>query len=352
LNCEKEEEIVILEQSNSKIKVYSYEKQDVTQITSIIERAGKNNPFIKNKSSRTTEPYWIDENNIFGVIDSVGNKTFVYRLYFNKMPENTFYNIIVSERVDNDISPMVIAYEMEGEEKKSMKYYELESFLNSLIQINNQAKNKGYAAGGDDIIDITDCGELTNPSSSGSNDSSSNGGGSNNNNYNGDSYTVQNYNTYVSFGSYDVYSWGMSGGSGSRVTIEVGIGSFEYIPNALKENAKKDGDDDDRVICPEGELIIIVNNVVIIINELTGKAKCVYELLKDQNGNLFLSTIGKFIDNSNYHLQLNSGGSCGIGEDACTDGSNIDSGLAIINIINEGRVCIDRMLEISQKAGL
>ena len=78
-----------------------------------------------------------------------------------------------------------------------------------------------------------------------------------------------------------------------------------------------------------------------IINNLEGNAKCVFKLLKDQSGNLFLSTIGKFIDNPNYHLQLNSGGSCGVGEDACTDGSNIDSGFATINIIDEGRGTLD-----------
>lgn len=78
-----------------------------------------------------------------------------------------------------------------------------------------------------------------------------------------------------------------------------------------------------------------------IINNLSGDAKCVFRLLLEKNGNLFKTTIGKFIDNPDYHLQINSGGTCPTGADGCTDGSNINSGLAIINIVNEGRGTLD-----------
>jgi len=44
-----------------------------------------------------------------------------------------------------------------------------------------------------------------------------------------------------------------------------------------------------------------------IINELTGKAKCVYEKLKRKMATFLKRQIGEFIDNPDYHLQLNSG---------------------------------------------
>jgi hypothetical protein len=94
--------------------------------------------------------------------------------------------------------------------------------------------------------------------------------------------------------------------------------------------------------CGEGNIADENGNCIVqIINNLTGKAKCVFEKLQAQNGNLFLSTIGEFIDNPDFHLQLNSGGECNTGEDACTDGKNIASGLVIINIISEGRGTLD-----------
>jgi len=78
-----------------------------------------------------------------------------------------------------------------------------------------------------------------------------------------------------------------------------------------------------------------------IDNNLTGKAKCVYDKLVKQNGDLFKTTIGKFIDNPTHNLQLVSGGACKTGEDACTDGRNIANGKVTINLIYEGRGTLD-----------
>jgi len=60
-----------------------------------------------------------------------------------------------------------------------------------------------------------------------------------------------------------------------------------------------------------------------IINELTGKDKCVYNKLKDLN--LFKSTIKKFENSSSYNLTIESG-NCQNTNTACTDGSIINSG--------------------------
>ena len=110
-NCEDEsvfEEI----QENPIATIYKFEPEDIPNISSRIEKVSRTNVF--SSSSKTSEPYWIDDQHILGAIDTLGNKSFFYRLYFNNMPVNTFYNIVVTERVSNDIEPFVLAYEFEN----------------------------------------------------------------------------------------------------------------------------------------------------------------------------------------------------------------------------------------------
>jgi hypothetical protein len=57
-----------------------------------------------------------------------------------------------------------------------------------------------------------------------------------------------------------------------------------------------------------------------IINNLTGKALCVYNKLKTVNGNLFKETIASFMPDPTYDLILKNG-NCTSTDEACTDGS-------------------------------
>lgn len=69
-----------------------------------------------------------------------------------------------------------------------------------------------------------------------------------------------------------------------------------------------------------------------IINNLKGKTACVYGKLEELN--LFKETIGKFIANPNYHIQINNGECPNSlpGTRGCSNGSYIENGLIIINI--------------------
>ncbi|RPD91183.1 hypothetical protein EGM88_15095, partial [Aureibaculum marinum] len=79
-----------------------------------------------------------------------------------------------------------------------------------------------------------------------------------------------------------------------------------------------------------------------IINNLSDVANCVYNKLIQKNGNLFKTTIGVFIENPDYHLQLNSGGECNEeNDDGCANPIHLENGLVIINIRNEGRGTLD-----------
>ena len=72
---------------------------------------------------------------------------------------------------------------------------------------------------------------------------------------------------------------------------------------------------------------------VVIINNLTGKAKCVYEKLEKSNSKLFQETIGKFIDDPRYNLIFKNG-KCNLGGTAgCTNCQEISlTGNVVITI--------------------
>lgn len=79
-----------------------------------------------------------------------------------------------------------------------------------------------------------------------------------------------------------------------------------------------------------------------IINNLKGKAKCVFRLIQNHNGPLYQKTIGEFVGNSSYILQINSGPCNNSMDEGCTDPQYLDeTGLIIINIAYEGYGTID-----------
>ncbi|WP_163517213.1 hypothetical protein [Gelidibacter japonicus] len=70
-----------------------------------------------------------------------------------------------------------------------------------------------------------------------------------------------------------------------------------------------------------------------VVNELTGRALCVYEKLENSNSNLFKETIGKFIDDPKYDLIFKNG-MCSKNAAACTNSQNISSTGEVIIKIN------------------
>ena len=71
-----------------------------------------------------------------------------------------------------------------------------------------------------------------------------------------------------------------------------------------------------------------------IINNLTGRAKCVYDKLEETNDNLFKTTIGAFIDDPDYNLILEIG-DCLTSDNACTKGINIGATGKVTIIIED-----------------
>ena len=113
---------------------------------------------------------------------------------------------------------------------------------------------------------------------------------------------------------------GGSSGGGSIIPVDTSI-SLPTIPP--DENGK----------CPDGYIKDLTTNECIkieeeddkIINNLTGKEKCIYDKLKSLN--LFKSTIQKFENSESYNLTISLGNDCGSpSDDGCTDGSDINNG--------------------------
>ncbi|MFY0715213.1 hypothetical protein J1D01_16235 [Seonamhaeicola sp. NFXS20] len=80
-----------------------------------------------------------------------------------------------------------------------------------------------------------------------------------------------------------------------------------------------------------------------VINELTGKAKCVYDNLKETNNNLFKKTIGEFIDDPKYNLILQNG-NCTTTNDACTDASDVNNIVITIEDVNQSALSIAALI--------
>ncbi|MCK8524208.1 hypothetical protein M0D21_21700 [Aquimarina sp. D1M17] len=104
-------------------------------------------------------------------------------------------------------------------------------------------------------------------------------------------------------------------------------GSYVKQVTTCSGSAGSQGNAIDKTIIPvssDGEVLNLITEFLIIKDASfkNSKADCVYEILKESNGDLFKSTIGKFIDDPKYALTFKIG-NCVSSDDACTDGSKI-----------------------------
>jgi len=98
----------------------------------------------------------------------------------------------------------------------------------------------------------------------------------------------------------------------------------------------------DRTTCSLG-YVKDINDVCVpiqIINNLTGKAKCIFEKLQAQKGDLFRTTIGTFDNNAEYNVIFEHGTSQNCGNRAaviaCTDPIDLSNGNITIHWLDNG----------------
>ncbi len=80
-----------------------------------------------------------------------------------------------------------------------------------------------------------------------------------------------------------------------------------------------------------------------VIDELTGKAKCVYDKLKSLNGNLFRNTIKVFINDPKYNLTLKVG-NCDTTNDACTNATDVNNIILTIEDVSQSSLGIAALI--------
>lgn len=212
--------------------------------------------------------YVLDMEHIVGVTDSVGNKTYAFRMYLENGNENAFYNLLVTERANGEEMPIaVLEYNMEpqyfedrangiareGDYQRHILYYAFSDFL----QIGSAGKNtptrhKPNNPCGEVSGDINGTGGGNAPSAPGGGDGPQTG----------TSPGTSNSVSGARAGGYgSVSGSATTPRQGSRGVVEVGDGCFceKHAPKQEGDSQKGSGlagKDDD---CPKGELVIPVN---------------------------------------------------------------------------------------------
>lgn len=224
--------------------IYRYTSEDIPDIGISINTSAKREltgKYAKNDNAN----YFLDENNIIGITDSIGNKIFSFQLYVTEEQKtNNFYNVVAIKPADGtEMAPFVMEYSRNSDGSKSaLAYYKLNSFLNSLEQ---QKSSKSS----------DECGEFSNSTTSTSSSSTTNsGGGGTSGSWDRESSSFSNY------GSYNVTTWGASSNTtvgSKRGTVDVGYGYFMMPKDEGQREKSAKGDDSEP--CPKSEWLLPVN---------------------------------------------------------------------------------------------
>ena len=246
-NCENDSLDGLIEQeseSDGVKDIYRYTSEDIPDIGISINTSVKRELTGKYAKNDNTN-YFLDENNIIGITDSIGNKIFSFQLYVTEEQKtNNFYNVVAIKPADGtEMAPFVMEYSRNSDGSKSaLAYYKLNSFLNSLEQ---QKSSKSS----------DECGEFSNSTTSTSSSSTtSSGGGGTSGSWDRESSSFSNY------GSYNVTTWGASSNTtvgSTRGTVDVGYGYFMMPKDEGQREKSAKGDDSEP--CPKSEWLLPVN---------------------------------------------------------------------------------------------
>ena len=226
-------------------------------------------------------------------MDSVGNTTYAFEIITIDTPDNVLYNLIATQNTDGqEMPPFIIKYEFENATKydfatpsEDLKFqaktsiYSYENFLQTeTVQSRGTTQSRSTTTGPEPCVEIN----TTNGSGG--------GGGNSDGNYSGGKYTEQT-SSIGGKGGDRIYivpiikSRSKSGGGGGGKTGHVICG--ELVMHAKFNSANRNFNTDAQAKvstntgnCPEGEVLLSINKLPAkIINNLIGKANCVYENL-------------------------------------------------------------------------
>ena len=338
LGCN-EEEFVELEPTviDSDMPLSGFTANELPSLTKILgSTTNKNSVQWSSKKGNNTTV--LNEDKILMVMDSIGNKTYSVRMFVPYTPYNVFYNVIAKETSEGVFNePIILRYEIDKD------YYDTYKSSNRKdAPFKGVIKMYGYGT-------FFDTGSISGRSVDNPciavnvNDDNNNSGGYSGGGNGGGGDEDGSYNTYgfgdTPSGWFDAPtpppSSGTGGGGSDTGSVAfVEVGAVKLLAETSDPGWKRSTSSSKSGDCPEDELLVPINEEEDrIINELTGTPLCVYNKLNKTNGNLFKSTIGKFIDDPEYNLTFKIG-NCPNTDNACTDANNVGNMSVIIEDTN------------------
>ncbi|MBN4048449.1 hypothetical protein JYU17_00585 [Flavobacteriaceae bacterium AH-315-O20] len=318
-----EEDIIELESTAGAKSLFTLKMVKLSEIPDINEFLESKTKGIFYKKSIDKNGAIFDQENIMEVIDTMSFKNYSFRFTFPDTPTGTFYNLIVGKTTSGEkIEPIVLKFVSDSLEIDTFiagnSYFDnftgniyvhkyTDYFKNGNFYKSNINCPPNFDANGDptpcDVIPVEAGGQ-----NSGGGGSSKGGSGQ----------------AVSSPGAAGGRTFGGNGGYTLELVKIKSPRFFKSIKTKLKSTTitLSKGNTSNCADCPtKSEGIVGVNSPDYIINNLIGRAKCVYEKLEDTNGNLFKKTIGKFINDPKYNLILKHG-NCTTSDNACITGGD------------------------------
>ncbi len=293
------------ETDDGNVKLESLTIDELPQLVGAIEkRASKMGWASKSEGGDIV----LDGSRVFAVTDSMGNRTYSLRLYVPGTPHNVFYNVVGKQTHDGvQNEPFVLRYEVDEDYwpeyvagPRQEKPFRGKIGLYNLETFGLQTLQEGRT------------GSIPEPCYEAIADGNGGSDGSGGNNSNGGPNGGTGHDPGSDYQYWNTYAPDNGGGSGGREPfVEVGEGRFgDFGTDGTWKRALAGKSAD----CPEEETLLPINEEEEdkITNNLTGKAKCVYDRLKSTNlleTGIFQNTYIAFNDNLNYnnhHLTFNS----------------------------------------------
>ncbi|WP_420320982.1 hypothetical protein [Flagellimonas sp.] len=260
LSCETEPmEQEIVQEEQPKVVVEAVDFNSIPELSEALNGVSGKSKLARSFMDKGDAKFWIEEQDVLKLRDSVSNESYTVRIYSDDPSPKTFYNLVVTKRVDgNPIVPFVVKYKFENGDVFSFAEDEEKNFDGtvSIYSLDEFANSTGLnARDTQPVACFQDIGQRDNTVAGNTGSSSSGGssGGSSTTGSTGSTGTISVTRTHISVNT--TY--------GSRGTVSVGQGTF-YMPplTSDKQDQKSAGiTGKDSNPCPEGWVSIPINVV-------------------------------------------------------------------------------------------
>ncbi|WP_136465638.1 hypothetical protein [Flagellimonas onchidii] len=291
-SCEKEESLeleTVQETEQSNVLVEEVDFNSIPELSEALNSVSGKSKLARSYSEKGDSKYWIDEEDILKLRDSVNNESYAVVIHSDKPSQKTLYNLIVTKRTDgNPITPFVIEYNFNSGEASNFSLDD-ENYFDGTINIYSleqfadatgfNAKNTKPVICFPDVVQPkTRTANAPNSSSSGNAPSGSNGGSSTSGSGSTSGSSVSYGRPRISFTP--IYG---SKRKGKRATVyggEVKLMARTSDPGWQKTTVGSISGKDNNP-CPKGTVSIVVNVTEKIDNQITNP--CAARIVNNAN---------------------------------------------------------------------